>query len=275
MEPCVAVYSADTLDLINGAERPGGPRFYAERAARLLGGFRVERGCIADPPAVFAHEEHGGRRLSRLLRAPGPCRPLWPPCGAGLVSPVYWEASPGLVADAARLHRVLVVDVQGFVRVPRGGGLLGTDARLLGVLASLPAEGVVFRASFEDLGYSAWGLEVMDSVLAGWARVVTMGALGAVYAAGREVGSCILEGGEPDRPSVGAGDVFSTALAYLLVKGVGLGEAVCRAARVAGLHVVGREPGARLLRLPGGHGLLDAALLLAEEWGGLLPALEA
>lgn len=274
MEPCVAVYSADTIDVIGGAERPGGPRFYAERAARLLPGLRVARGCDSDPPAVFVHEEQGGRRLSRLLRAPGPCRPRWPLCGAALLSPVYWELAPSLAEEAARSHRVVVVDLQGFVRVPRGDGLLETDARLLGLLARALPAAVLYRASFEDLGYRAWGLELMDASLGDAARIVTMGALGAIYAAGGEAGACVLEGGDPGRPSIGAGDVFSAALAYFVLKGVGLGEAVCRAARVAGLHVMGVEPGARLRRLPGGYGLLDAALFLAKEGGRLLPALE-
>ncbi len=256
----IAVFSAETLDVMGGVEQPGGPVFYARQGFRLLGlGVEVVPGA-AGCHAVFMHEETGGARSSFLVEPPRRCRLQLPEADAAVVSPVACEISFEDAAAVSRVYPLVAVDLQGFLRSCHRGRLEALR------YPPLLLEGVdAVKLSLEDAG----DVLAAQQLLGGGLHVMaTLGSAGLV--GWDPVLGCYLC--KPPRVdaenTVGAGDMFTAFYIYARLQGAGRVEAACRASAMTAEALAARsgvEPprrDARLRLLPGcdsGFGLAVAA----------------
>ncbi len=261
--PRLVVYSARTIDIgPGGSWRRGGPYVFARDALTGLLLARVVPGCRGSY-AVFEHVEERGERRSFLLREPGRCTENMEAEGvAALVSPVYWELA---VEDVALIARggfgAVAVDLQGFTRFRDAAGRVAVSPAVALSAANYLEETVsgprwlVFKASIEDLGGLIHGAAFLSGTHRAL-RVVTLGHRGSCFSYGGSCFYCKPVAGDASLPAVGAGDVFSAALALFLAEGEEPPEAVCRATSFTEAYLSARagaktgHRGTRLLGLP-------------------------
>ncbi|ABM81087.1 hypothetical protein Hbut_1255 [Hyperthermus butylicus DSM 5456] len=264
MNNCIDVYAAPTIDHAADNIERGGPAFYILFAMHGVGasiGVNLALPCsntaaseyLAEPcrPTNFEAYRDCATAFSLELDPQGVKRlkalhstffsDALPSCNAAVFSPINWEYSPMLLAKYSAGYRVCILDVQGFTRISSDGRIERFGHLLAELRGHIPWNCIV-RISVEDVGDE--GLEALSyivDVLAPIRLVVTFGEKGAI-ALDRAAGIAVaVEPYVSEGYSVGAGDMFTGILAYMLLRGEDLAGATIAAASAVKCLLDSRE----------------------------------
>ena len=216
----VSTNTRDTLTLPGGSRKtiPGGPALYIGAALRRLGlQCELLTGDVAEVEVIST--PHGEEYVIPAL--PPIQLPTRLECAALILSPIVREIDPGAVPEVEGL---LVLDLQGFVRVP---GVSSGDVTTKFDLVDLLVRADVVKASESELGRltDASRAALADSIL-----LTTMGERGAVVRCkGRE---CFVPARLVQTPyTIGAGDSYLAGFTAALLDGCDPNQAAEKAAR--------------------------------------------
>ncbi len=243
MTVSIDVYSSPTYDIIEGKRKVGGPGYYIALAAqqvkdeglrlRLIGCGSLPKEYInlfnetmmeGDGANVFEHNI--GSRAYRALNLTASCRglPLQTLGGdIAIVSPTYWDIPLTALCKIVPSYRVVVVDVQGYIRP-----FLREHHDPLPVLYHIDectrAGNTIVRASLDDIPLTAMVNDkytFLTDIITWNGKAIAVKHNGTVR---------ILRIGRPlESYALGAGDVYDLFLALMSYYGLPVVDAALAA----------------------------------------------
>ena len=279
----ILVIGGLTIDLVGGStERIGGPAYYITatlvqldeapvvitNSCKLLEVLRhpymYERVFAPRNDGLFVFEirENSGFRELRLVER-GPninylieeLISAWvrndTRFDAAIVSPVFNEVTPEIVGRLNSIADRVIIDIQGFVR--RCGGRYCTvvtdEEQFYELLEALGSSVNVVRGEIHEFPRRCRGSKVSECVNGVFDVIQTCGP-GSMYVYLGESGKTFVLNPLPgiNGSSIGAGDIFTSVLAYFLSRGLDLLSSCARASVAAGLKV--SRPGKPWFTLP-------------------------